>query len=178
MGVFVLKWWCKGQKWRFQKVYNRPAGANGRSYRGQSTDLVAATLFFRKINCGFRYAFQLGAFFWPSYAPGRGGDWKRILSGVKFDYAPKNRFLALRTCAQNRNKVDSAITTQILSRFLMPAKALGSNLGLAGVFAESKQLSKEGIFASKMAIRATCGRIMAKKKKKAGKKCFRGVRVL
>ena len=70
----------------------------------------------------------------------------------------------------NRNKVDSAITTQILSRFLMPAKALGSNLGLAGVFAESKQLSKEGIFASKMAIRATCGRIMAQKKKKAGKK--------
>jgi hypothetical protein len=79
----------------------------------------------------------------------------------------------------NRNKVDSAITTQILSRFLMPAKALGSNLGLAGVFAESKQLSKEGIFASKMAIRATCGRIMAqKKKKKPEKSCFRGVRVL
>jgi hypothetical protein len=52
----------------------------------------------------------------------------------------------------------------------MPAKTPGSNLGLAGVFAESKQLSKEGIFASKMAIRATCGRIMAQKKKKAGKK--------
>ena len=68
----------------------------------------------------------------------------------------------------NRNKVDSANTTQILSRFLMPAKTLGSNLGLAGIFAESKQLSKEGIFASKMAIRATCGRIMATKK--GGKK--------
>ena len=85
-------------------MHNRPAGANGRSYRGQSTDLVAATLFFRKINCGFRYAFQLGAFFWPSCAPGRGGDWKRILSGVKFDYAPKNRFLALKTCAQTETK--------------------------------------------------------------------------
>ena len=66
-------------------IHNRPAAANGRSYRGQSTGLVAAALFFRKINCGFRYAFQLGAFFWPSCAPGRGGDWKRILIGVKFD---------------------------------------------------------------------------------------------
>ena len=51
----------------------------------------------------------------------------------------------------NRNKVDSASTTQILSRFLMPAKALGSNLGLAGVFAESKskQLSKVGVLLQK-----------------------------
>ena len=39
------------------KVHNRSAGENGRSYRGQSSNLVAATLFFHKINCGFRYAF-------------------------------------------------------------------------------------------------------------------------
>jgi hypothetical protein len=130
-------------------VHNRPAGANGRSYRGQSTDLVAATLFFRKINCGFRYAFQLGAFFWPSCAPGRGGDWKRILSEMKFDYCTKEQVFSLEDMRANRNKVDSAITTQILSRFLMPAKALGSNLGLAGVFAESKQLSKVGVLLQK-----------------------------
>ena len=37
-------------------------------------------------------------------APGRGGDWKRILSEMKFDYAPKNRFLALKTCAQTETK--------------------------------------------------------------------------
>ena len=57
------------------KVHNRPAGENGRSYRGQSNTLVAATLFFRKINCGFRYAFQFCAFVLPPCTPGRGGDW-------------------------------------------------------------------------------------------------------
>ena len=46
------------------KVHNRPAGENGRSYRGQSNNLVAATLFFHKINCGFRYAFQFCTFFY------------------------------------------------------------------------------------------------------------------
>ena len=46
------------------KVHNRPAGENGRSYRGQSNNLVAATLFFHKINCDFRYAFQFCTIFY------------------------------------------------------------------------------------------------------------------
>ena len=46
------------------KVHNRPAGKNGRSYRGQSNNLVAATHFFHKINCGSRYAFQFCTFFY------------------------------------------------------------------------------------------------------------------
>ena len=62
LGFMVLYVLC-------QKVHNRPAGANGRSYRGQSTDLVAATLFFHKINCGFRYAFQFCTFFFYLPAP-------------------------------------------------------------------------------------------------------------
>ena len=45
------------------KVHNRPAGENGRSYRGQSNNLVAATLSFHKINCGFRYVLQFCTFF-------------------------------------------------------------------------------------------------------------------
>jgi len=46
------------------KVHNRPAGENGRSYRDQSNKLVAATLFFHMINCGFRCAFQFCTFFY------------------------------------------------------------------------------------------------------------------
>ena len=70
----------------------------------------------------------------------------------------------------NRNKADSANSTQVLSLFPRRLEGPWVESGLAGIFAESKQLSKEGIFASKMAIRATCGRIKPHpKKKRAGK---------
>ena len=47
----------------------------------------------------------------------------------------------------HRSKVDSANSTQDCSRFPMPQKALGSNLGLTVIFSESKQLPKVGVFA-------------------------------
>jgi len=79
----------------------------------------------------------------------------------------------------NRNKVDSANSTQVLSRFPRGLEGPWVESGLARIFAESMQLSKEGVFVSKMAIRATCGRINAQRKKKElEKSCFRGVRVL
>ena len=65
----------------------------------------------------------------------------------------------------NRNKVDSANSTQVLSRFPGRLEGPWVESGLARIFAESMQLSKEGVFVSKMAIRATCGWIMVHIKK-------------
>ena len=65
----------------------------------------------------------------------------------------------------NRNKADSTNSTQVLSLFPRRLEGPWVESGLAGIFAESKQLSKEGVFVSKMAIRATCGWIMVHIKK-------------
>ena len=67
----------------FLKATTGFGGQHGSTYRGTGIILDFSTLFFHKINCGFRYLLQTCAIYLPSKAPSRGFECMKILADLE-----------------------------------------------------------------------------------------------